>query len=135
MALNVFWDDGAKRIIRINFETSTNNWTWAELVAARHQGDALAAEVLHKVGMIIEEPCTIPSAILNTDFSHFNESLPNVIVIVIVANLPMARAIITLGMKASQHAASLIVMTRSLEEARAIVQQRLSQSYWITAVH
>jgi hypothetical protein len=135
MAIKVFWDDEEKRIIRLVFEPNTNNWTWAELVAGRNQGDALAASVRHKVGMIIEEPRTIPSEILKTDFSQFNQSHPNMVVMVIVANLPMVRAIVSLVMKASPRAASLIVIVKSLDEARAIVRQRLSQVSGFTAVH
>jgi hypothetical protein len=132
MGVNVFWDDEAKTIIRLNFET--NKWKWSELVAGRQQADKLAADIHHRVGIIMEEPHTIPAEILKTDFSRFNQSPPNVVVMVIVANLPVVRAIVSLVMKASPRAASLIVMVRTLEEARATVNQRLTTSRGFTAV-
>jgi hypothetical protein len=129
MAIKVFWDDEAQTVIRLIFETNDNNWTWAELVAGRRKGDALAASVNHKVGMIMEEPRTLPSEIFKNNISQFNDGAANVVVIVLVANLPMVRAIVSLIMKASPRAATFMVMVKTLEEARIIVQDRLHQSH------
>lgn len=126
MGMKVFWDNEEETIIRMVFESNT--WTWNELVIGRHQGDALAASVQHKVGMILEEPHSVPMVVLKTDFSKFNNSPPNVVAMVIVANLPMARAIVGLVMKASARAAAHVVLVRTLEEARDAVMQRLIQS-------
>jgi hypothetical protein len=134
MAIKVFWDDEAQTVVRLIFETSDNNWTWADLVAGRHQGDALAASAHHKVGMIMEEPLSLPGEIFKNNIGQFNESHPNVVVLVIVANIPMVRAIVSLIMKASPRAAAFMVMVRTLEEARIIVQQRVYLSHSFTTV-
>lgn len=130
MGMKVFWDNEEKTFIRVVFQS--HDWTWNELVAARHQGDELALSVRHRVGMILEEPHSVPMAVLKTDFSKFNNSPPNVVAMVIVANLPMVRAIVGLVMKTSPRAASHVVLVRTLGDARETITQRLIQSHSFT---
>jgi len=125
MSVQVSWDDDTKRIMGYMLD---NNWTWDEFFAAKKQANAMMDTVPHKLGVIVDatHSAIFPSDMLTNARNALRTKHPNVVIVVIVANKPFLNTMLT-TLKAVTLFASRLQLAHSLDEARALIQQRLRE--------
>jgi hypothetical protein len=124
MGIKVEWDNPSKTIICYEFD---ERWSWEDFFAAKKQAYNMIATVPHRVGVIMNAPSsvTMPPNMLSHSLSALRNKHPNTLVLVFVLTRPFMRAMIGTLSKISRFAASSIELATTLDEARAIIEQRL----------
>jgi hypothetical protein len=125
MAIRVFWDDQDKTVLRYEF---SGLWTWDEFHAAMRQGWAMLDSVQHPVDVIND--FSVCDFVPPNSLSHFvraaRRTHPNSRHIVVVGvHNPFLRAIGTILGRMFPEMAQKMSYADSLEEARAMLNQRL----------
>lgn len=126
MAIGVIWDNDEQTIIQYSVEP---DWTWDELFAAKEQANALMDTVSHKLGVILCMPSdgAIPLDVLANTRNGLRHKHPNTVVIVVVSDRPFVRTMIETIRTLPPLADHGLETASTLDEARAIVRERLNQ--------
>ena len=128
MAIRVIWDDASQRIVRYDFD---EQWTWEDFFAAKKAAynmiDANARPVA--VIMAAHPNMTLPPNMLTHSLSALRNKHPNTLLVVFVITKPFLRAMLNTLSKISRMAESSTVVVSTLEEARAVSANRLSEIY------
>ena len=127
MGIQVVWDNDEKTIIRYVFDV---RWTWDDFYAARTDAYNLIDTVQHKIGVIFDAPpnVTLPPNMITHSRSAISKTHENTHVVVVVVGNTYVRAMLTMVRKLSKKAAEKLELAPTLDEARALVRERLAEN-------
>ncbi len=134
MPISVNWEDEAKTIICYHFQSK---WTWDEFFAARDQALSMIDTVSHKVGVIMNTPPNIalPADVLTHSLASLRHTHPNTVMIVFIAGKPFLNMIVSMMIKVSHKTSDYMAMAKDMDEARALVTQRLQTLRAVSEEH
>lgn len=134
MGVHFSWYNDEKTVILIKFDPE---WSWSDLEVMDREGDAMIESVPHpKVCYLIDasETNVVPH---NLSPRRVKEVLdmghPKSDLAVVVGMQTFVRLMLNIWLKFVPEAAERFVLVGSLEEAEAVLQQRLNELYGETA--
>jgi len=127
MGIKIAWDNEEKTALLYIFDT---HWTWDDFYAAKAQAYGQIDTVQHKVGVIFDAPekITLPANMITHSKSAVSKTHANTAVVVVVVRNLYLRTMLSMVMKLSKKAAETLRLVSSLDEARALVAEKLREA-------
>jgi|FLYN01.1.fsa_nt_gi hypothetical protein len=127
MGIKITWDNDEKTILRYSFDT---HWTWDDFYTAKAEAYNQIDTVQHKVGVIFDAPekITLPANMITHSKSAVSKTHPNTCIVAVVVRNLYLRTMLSMVMKLSKKAAETLRLVSSLDEARALVAEKLREA-------
>ena len=126
MGIKIVWDNEEKTIIRYVYDAK---WTWDDFFKAKTESYNQIDTVSHKVGVIMDTPpdVAIPPGLLTHGRSALGHTHDNTAIIVVIIQNRFVQVMISTLVKVSVLAARRVQTAKNLDEAREIIEKRLSE--------
>jgi hypothetical protein len=122
MAIQVYWEDDSKTIVRYDFE---GTWTWDDLYKVFYQALAMETSVSHRVDVILDmrQSGRIPHNALTHIKNISDKEPPNIGLSVFVTSNRFLISLYNVGIKFYNKIGYYFRLTSTIEEAHALIAQ------------
>ncbi len=126
MGVQVVWDNDERTIVRYIFD---KHWQWDDFFAAVETSLAMIDSVPNHVGTIFETALgmTIPKDVITHARKIISRRHERTVIIVIVAPGLYLRTLMQIATKLSHEIAQRVQAVTTIDEAREIIYQRLTE--------
>lgn len=124
MSISVDWENEEKTSVIFEFE---NRWDWTEFYNALAEGNGMLDQIDYKVGVIIDlrNSSIVPKGALTQINGMRNRVHPNIDLTILFGANRLLQSIYDIFQKIRPTPPDKFLMVASLEDARAILKERL----------